>query len=800
MLAVIVLAGGLSISLFTITFIYTMAYKPLELPNGQRIVEVCGERPSGACLPLKAFEFATIRSEVQSLEKLGVYSMRYRSYVQTEDKFIETAIAQTEPSMFQFSESGPILGRIFQETDSIPQAEPVAVLSYDFWKLAFEKDPAILGLHINLNGTPTRVIGVMPQGFTFPRWSDIWIPAGQELTNPANNEPVFVSVFGYRKQGVSNKEANQEINNLLFRMRQQYPFDALSTKAMTMGSFERDASAVDSGYVTSLPRKDFRTITDQMIFIILITLSGILFLLACINVGTLLLARTNERMKDISICVALGAPRKRLLVQTMSESIVITILGASLAVLLSAVWLEALNFFNSTVLGDESLEFWMHWKIENLTLLLAVVFALLTVMITSALPSWRIVNGDFNAVMRDGTRGARGIKSSRFSKSLVVTAVALISILLYTFTVFGSVMWSLGGTYRVVQPDGIYSVEISTNNQFANAAERLRFAQSLQSQILDHPDSEAVLMAGVAGNQALALNDDVYFSEQEKPRSPVQVVAGDLGIIGVSLLEGRLLDTRDNSDSAPVAIVSVSLAERLWPGQSPVGENMEISFPGEDDISSLFTIVGMVSDSPIDGSDLFKQEFEMVYLPLGQIDSTNITAIMQSRANEQQAVKLLGDIVLALNSGVDFSILSWVENRQMTSSVINSVVAVFAALGIFAFLVSIAGIFGLTKNSILLRTQEIGTRRALGASDSTISRNFTLQGAKQTLTGMMIAFLICAPFAYLIASLAGNSYIVPGTIVSMFALLLLFLCTLAAIYQPIRKLLKQEPSDLLRHV
>ena len=290
-----------------------------------------------------------------------------------------------------------------------------------------------------------------------------------------------------------------------------------------------------------------------------------------------------------------------------------------------------------------------------------------------------------------------------------------------------------------------------------------------------------------------------YLSEQDKPTSLVQIISGDIGFLGASLLEGRLLGDRDSVNSVPAAMVSRSLATRLWPGESPIGRNLRIGIPDQRGQTQSFTVMGMVSDSPIDGDNMFKQEYDMVYLPLGQMDSNYISAIIRSPIAEQAAIKILGDTLLKLNSGLEFNIVSWVRSRQETSVVLLTAVSVFFAIGMFAFLVSIAGVFGLTKNSIALRTQEIGTRRALGATDSMVSRSFTLQGAKQALLGIAIASLICTPVSFLIASAAGPEYILPGLSSVLFALLLLLLCVLLAIYLPIKALLRKEPSDLLRH-
>ena len=794
-LSTMVLAGGLGISLFTLSFIYTMGFKDVNLPNGDRIVVICGEGELGSCFPLKAFEFSAIRDEISTLENVGVYNTRGLVYVRANDSFNQALVMRTEWNMFQLAGTSPILGRTLLESDQGPQSEPVAVISHDFWEQAFDSDPTLIDSYIDLDEVPTRVVGVMPDGFSFPAWTDIWVPIGPEILNPANNDMVLVTPYALRKEGVSTSAANEEISSLLYRMRQQYPF----TDTGNYTADQRLINQADTGFISSLPQKNMHTLANKLAFSILGLLSLILFLLACINVGTLLLARTNERLKDVSIRVALGAPRKRLMIQTMGESIVISIVGTLLAILFAGVCLEALNVFLATSVGDEGIEFWMQFRVDRFMLLLALFFAILTILITSALPSWKLINGNFNSVMRDGTRGALGLKTGRFSRSLVVVAVALISILLYAFITLGTVMWSLGSTYQFVEPEGIYSAEIRTNNQFANPSERLQYFQTLESRLRSHPDTRAVLLTGMAGTQRLEVDNVTYLNEQDKPVAPVQIISGNVRFVGANLLEGRLLDDRDNPDSLPAAMVSRSLATKLWPSRSAIGNSLRIATTDGAGQYRTFTVVGMVSDSPIDGDDMYKQEYDMVYLPLGQMDSTHVTAIIQSNGSAREATGLLADTVIGLNSGVDFAIRNWLQDRQSVSFMVLMAIATFSAVGLFAFLVSIAGVFGLTRNSIQLRTQEIGTRRALGATDGLIGRKFITQGARQTLLGILIACLICAPVTILIIMMAGAGRILPGLLATSIAMLFFLVTVLWAIYSPIKSLLKKEPGELLRH-
>ncbi len=797
MLSTLVLAGGLSLCLYIFTFIYTIGFKPIELPSGERIVEICGESRFGSCVPLKAFEFASIRDDITTLENIGIYQ-DFSVYMKTEDLYLETTGVRTEWNMLQLAEHGALHGRTLLEADQLPDAEPVAVLSFNFWQLAFDGDPNVIGSYVELDGVLTeltQIVGIMPEGFTFPRWTDLWVPAGPDLIDPAVNDMTPMRPFALLKPDVPVSAATNEISNLLGRMRQQFPIESRAQDSIN----QRLLNSVDSGFVTTLPQRNMHDLGNQLAFGILGMLALMLFLLACINIGTLLLARTNERMKDVSIRVALGAPRMRLLVQCMGESIVIAIVGTVLAVLLSGLLLEGMNVFLNATLGDEGLEFWWDFRIQEFTLLVALLFATLTVLATSAWPAWKLINGDFNSVMRDGTRGAVGLHTSRFSKVLVVVAIALISIVLYSFIATMTVLWSIASTARLVDPEGIYSVEISTMSQFNSGEERLQFYQSIQERLRNNPDVTEVFMLGLTGYRSFELAGVDYLSQQDKPVAPVQVYSGDIDFIGANLLEGRLLNEGDNENSVRVALVSRSMAQQLWPDQSSIGQSLNIAVDEFGESFEPFTVVGMVSDSPVDSNDIFRQEHEMIYLPLGQMDSGQITAIVSSTSPPQAVTGLLGETVLSLNSGVSINIVSWVEDRQLISFVTLSAVLTFTAIGVFAFLISLAGIFGLTKNSILLRLQEIGTQRALGATDSRIGQSFINQGARQVIIGVLIAVVVCAPFSYFVYSLAGPDYVMPGVVTSAIAFVFFFACILLAIYYPVRSALQSEPAELLRY-
>ena len=706
------------------------------------------------------------------------------------------AVTATEWNMFQLSGTTALMGRTLQASDQLHGAEAVSVLAYDFWQSAFDGDSTIIGQNIDIGGRPVRIVGVMPERYSFPRWTDMWIPVENHLLAPVINEMELISAYGRLRDDVSYDGASEEMASLMFRMRQQNPPDSTSNYTAIL----QQVNEVDSGFVRSLPGADLGNLGNQLAFGMLNAMSVMVFLLACINTGTLLLARTNERMKDLSVRVALGAPRKRLLLQVMGESIFIAVIGAALAVLVAGVWLESANLFLATVLDGGDIQFWIHFKIEPLTLLAAVFFAFLTILTTTTLPAWKLINGDFNSVIRDGTRGAAGLHAGRFSKSLVTLAIALITIVLYIGSVGVYSFVQLGRSYDLIDETGKYSIEISTMDQFRNDEERLQFFQSVQEVLRTHPDVQDVTMLGVVGNQVpIGLEGAIYARDVDRPVSAVQVLSGDLTAVGSTLMEGRYLSDNDVQSNSRIVLVSQSLANTLWPGQSPVGQSIRIDSPNGGGSASLFQVVGMVSDTSVDGTEMFTQDTDMIYIPMGQFNSSQITAIITTEVGPASAVQILRNAVLNLNSDVEIEIVDWVREQQNIAYIIKSVIVVSSISGLFALVVSIAGIFGLTKNSVLLRTQEIGTRRALGATDAMIRKSFSAQGARQLFRGFLWAVIVTTPFTVAIFFAAGGPFLISGLSVTLTAMTVLFLCTNLAIRLPIQSMLRSEPSTLLRH-
>jgi predicted permease len=705
-----------------------------------------------------------------------------------------------------------MLGRTLLSGDHAGGAEAVALLGHDLWKERFEASENIIGTVINVDGQPTRVVGVMPAGYEMPHSSQLWLPVPAQLLDPLENDfsAGIVEAYGFLKDSASETEADNEINNLMQRIRSQYPPDPMREYG---SSFEKEISETNVGHIAQFPISQFGGLGAMFIIGVINTLTLLVFLLACINVGTLLLARTNERLRDTSIRVALGAPRFRLLVQMIGESVVITVFGTTLAILLAGAGLGVVELAFTTLNAD-LLAFWMTFDLDGSTLIGAMFYVLLTILLTSAIPCWRIINGDFNSVMRDGTRGAVGLKPGRFSRGLVVVSLVIVTFLVYLVTLVGSAVIPLVGNLSEV-PDNMLGARFSLDEQRYSHEQRLQFIDTLFGQMSNEPSIRYALInanlgsgfvekEGVVTAAQDRIQTSVAASGPSTPPDEAGTFVADVDeTVAIQLLEGRSINQFDTAVGEKVVVISQSLATRLWEGESALDKRLKIlDSPGVTD--EWRRVVGVTNDNGT-ASFITEVALESATLPLAQVNtgaiSFNAQAFATSKDNMDSAMNAIRDTINQLDSGLDVQLLNYDAMLSSVTRAFGLGVSLALTLGSFSFIVAISGIFGLTQNSVMMATQEIGTRRALGATDTMISKMFLKRGSKQVLDGFLLSMLLTAPLTFLfflIASDLGMDTLF-SIVISILVLGALYAVVLTAIYHPIRKILQMEPSEALRY-
>lgn len=783
-LTVIVLAGGLGLSVFTFAFLHTAMLKPLPLPEGERVVRLLTIASDGSTRDLDAADLAAVRPHLTTLTDLGAYTGR-EFVVGTGQGTRSLNAEATEWNIFEVTRTRPALGRGFNPEDQAPGAEPVVVLSDWAWRVLFGSDRSLVDSHVRLNGVPTRVIGVMPAGYGFPVAAEAWVPIRPAILTATVPDQEFIGAYARLRPGVSPSQATAELTGLLKRARQAYP------------PADPPLEPPRGMTVTSYPMAQIGEEAPLVLFV-LNTLATLILLLACINVTNLLLARANERAKETAVRLALGAPRGRLIMQSMWESVILCAAGGALATG-TAVWgLGAINAWTHGHL-EGNLAFWWVWGFDRTVLLAAGGFVTLAIVVLGGVVSRRAVTTEINAVLQDSGARAGGRSEGRVSRALVITQVATVSLLMF----FGAMTAIVA--YRVATVDVGYDTRnlLSTGvdlpeDRYPGAESRGRLYQMLYDHLSVRSELDGVMLEArladiteesgafeLPGRTPAGLTDRTF----------VRALLGPLTPLGIDLREGRFFDTRDDEAGLKTVIVSQALAAHAWPGRSPLGAQLRLSGIGET--SEWRTVVGVVDDVLL-GNPLSRDRSPIaVYIPLRQTTARAAGVIFRYRGDESPGraafLETLGAIDPLIAPG---NIASFEEVIAKTTLIAKSVATLFGACFGFALILAVSGTYGLMARSIGRRTREIGVRRALGATDGIILRMLVGQGGRQLGVGavgalpltMLVGWGFSRFFPISIFVSVGTALLVSAVIT---------LIVLAATWLPTRRAMAIEPRDAL---
>jgi len=780
-----VLVGGLSISLFTFSFLYSTMHKDLDLPNGDSILSVNAEF-NGEFQLWTSYEFFMIKDKQTVLSEFGIYDKQdFR--LSFEDSGKNVYGSYVDAGFFNFSGTKAVVGRTLQASDMEAGASPVAVISSHVWSNDYSSNKNVIGMTIIVNDIVTEIVGVMPQGYRFPGSSHIWLPIDPSFIQKTANNPIHVYLYGRIKPGVSKDEAeqvlSQEINTIYQQNATEFDLET-GNKSVRFWSFPFAQMAGDG----------------TMIFTFLNVIAGMILLLACINVGNLLLARAIERQKETAIRAALGASHNRLVSQLMWEGIIITVLGGVLSVLLVGAALHYTDIILHSW-NDQALVFWWNWGMDKETLLMAIAFTLVTIFLSSFLPAWRSANQDINTTLRDGTRGAQGKKAGRLSRFLVTTQVFLVAILMLIGSMSGYVSNKLVNLETGDDYTNVMRARLSLpENKYAETQQQVAFYQSLIADIKSHPRVVDVMLNNWLGDFTLTLEGVDYTDEKSKPTVDTLSLIGETDTVGVALLDGRFLNHQDKEGNRKVALISQSMASRYWPGESVVGKSFQLKI--NDKNEKLF-IVGVVTNrmnpktmlGKLDSADevytsglQFMTSFQsLYYLIEGElINSEEI--FYQALYKTDRTIDLF------------YAVQPAEKNRGMMRDIMQLTSNITFGTGFFALMLALVGIYGLTANSVGQRTHEVGIRRAVGATDKSIINMFLKQGAKQLIKGLGLALILFVLIAFGVNKMSEGIF--PTYLYVVLALTVvigLSTIVMLAIYAPTRRAVKMEPSSALRY-
>lgn len=781
---VLVLAGGLAISIYTWSVLNTMVYKALPMPDGGSVVRVIGTR-DGRTRPINAFALAKLRQGADRLQDLGAYANEsVRLGKRGASRSVNATVAYW--NVFGFSRAKPLLGRGFVRADADVGAEPVVVLGYRVWQAVFAGNPDIIGSMVDIDNKPTRVIGVMPRGYGFPIASALWLPLSTRELNPVHWSDQSYSAWARLRDGVSMQAANTQLQTLLKGVQQQYPRST-------------DDDALDGVSVATfqMTQTDFQ---GTNIFMVLNLVALFILLLASVNVGNMLLARMNERRREVAMRVALGAPPGWLVAQMTLESVLICIGGGVLALALAAWALKATNGVMAVTLGASHLPWWWQWGLDGPTVMAAAVFVAVTVVLVAVLPALRALRVQPASLLRDDTRTGTGRRGGRLSHVLVTVEIVLISVIMVVGSALTLLAWRAAHVDTGMDTTNLVRMPLDLNAKaYATPDKQLQFYHRLLAALDAQPAVVKATITSGLGKLGLAIDGVAYARPEDHPQAWGLMLSTGPDAGGIRLLSGRRFDSRDRAAGAATALVSQTLARTLWPHASATGRSIRLIRNGT--AGERRTVVGVVADVRR-GDDLLttdRSTYASVYVPLAQSIVPAARVLVRHRGDLGAARHALWTALAQVDPGMPPGrVTSYAEVQRKLTLMATTMTDLFVNCGLFAILLALTGIYALSSHAVVKRTREIGLRRALGATDGAIRRQFLRQGGRQLRAGLAISIFLAAGVLYLLGRFAGVG-LVPLVAIGVAVAAMVSALVLVAIFITTQRALRQQPAIALHH-
>jgi predicted permease len=675
-------------------------------------------------------------------------------------------------------------GRLITAADERDHAaDSLAVVSFRLWQRRFAGDPAVIGTTIKLNGQDFTLIGVAADAFTGIRIGtprDVWVPiVTLRRTDPetamrlGQRRASWVEMFGRLKPGATLGQARAEFSAMAARLERDYPETNRQAGASVEPGVGRDFEV----------EKQLRSFASLPVAAVAIVL-----LIACANVGGLLLARAATRQKEIATRLALGAGRVRIIRQLLTESLTLAVAGGIGGLLVGSWmtgWLRSLLPEKYLFLSFD-LNFGVDWRVFGFTLGCATVTGLLFGLV----PALQASRPDVVPTLKGTHVSGRRSAGTRLRGALVVTQVALSMILLVAAGLCVKTLQNAATIDTGYQVNHVLTARIDLARQSYTQARGRAFQQELVDRLEAVPGIEA---AGYA--VTLPLNDGRWENPIRRDGDPTRIQTFQnivspryFEAMSIPLQAGRYFSTQDDERSPQVAILNQKLAQLMWPNTNPVGQRL--TFKGQ-----TLEVIGIVRD--IKGRNLFESPGPMFYQPLLQSYQAHPVLHVRTRVPPAQLIATLRNEVRALDSELPvYDVKTLDEHLTATLTPQRLLAHLITGFGVLALLLAGIGLYGLLAHTVTERTPEIGLRMALGAHKRDVVRMFVTRGMKLALAGVCIGLVAAGGLTQLMKSvLFGVSPLDPLTLTIVPVLLIL--AALIACYIPAQRAARADPKTAL---
>jgi len=779
LIAVLTLAVGIGSTTATFGVLRALVLSPFHYPNADQLVHVW----SGDSWSLSPADFLDLHEQSTSFSSFGVYQPQSVN-VGAENAQSVTAVAGTADVLRAFGVQ-PILGRLFEPADDRPGAPPVVILAESLWQQLFGGDRSVIGRTVRLNGVDTTVVGVMPRTFEFASpWlrtvdCQLWTPLPFHDEDRTRRDSHYLLGVARLRDGVSVATADGEIKTIGRRLAELYP-NSNTRKAFLVRPLRHEMTSDLGARVWTL----FAAV-------------GLVLLVACGNVASMLLARSSRRQGEFGVRIALGASPANLVRLALTESLVLASVGAVLGIGLAYGGVEILRAISPVTEARKAAI-----AVDLAALGFALGATLLTALLAGVPPALAALRTSVAGILRADARGAVGSPTRhRLLRALIVAQVALAFLLVNGAVLFSRGYLRLLDENRLLATDSVVSAQVALRGpRYDKNEDRVRLWYALEERLKALPGAlHAALTSKLplegGSNTSALVNDETYDPTQRRLQVERSSVTEDyFNAMGLRLLKGRGLKPEDREGDIRGVVVNQKLVDAAWPDKDPVGEILRGNNPGKPWYTAR--VVGVVDDVKQWGAEAEVQP-EMYTTPEGHWNN-HVHLVLRTTLPPSQLAPMMRRELAALDTD-----LALRDVRTMRRVVDDATQGQRAVAGLVNFFMATAlglvavGLYGTLSYHVQQRTREIGVRVAIGASKASIVQLVFVQGSRWVATGLLLGL---AGSLALSSALKSLVYGMEGvtTLPLALAVVVVGVAATAACWLPAWRAARLDPLDALR--
>jgi putative ABC transport system permease protein len=783
--AIVTLALGIggNTAIFTVTNALLLRSLPYKDPS--RLVMLNNEHrgggDEGASLTLNRYEL--IRDRNHSFSGIAVWAIDSFNLTGRGEPE-QVPVARVSPNFFDLLGVAPQLGRSFSEQEGQVAGPPVVMISDALWRTHFGGDRGIVGQTVTLDSQSYTIIGVLPAGIQFPfvGTADVWSPRHFELTfmtpQHIRGGVGYLTAVARLAPGVSIKSASSEMDVLSAQYTQEFP------------------KAPDAGPDVSVLVGNLQQLTVanvHSLFLILSIAVGLVLMIACANVASLLLSRALARSREIAIRSALGARRSAIIRQLLIESMLLALISGGLGLGLGIWGTRALGGFGQANLPG-GFEFSVDWHVLTFTLLVS----LLTGLIFGSFPALKLARTNINSELRDEGRGTTGGHRRMQAKNLlVIFQIAVCMLLLIGASLMIQTFAHLQHVDLGFDPANVLSMNISLPTvKYAKAEQQTAFFDELLRKVDAVP---GVRSASISAALPLTPRRITPILPEGQPEVPIAqrpfIIIEAIGAqwfqtMRVPMKLGRAFTDADNGQAPRVVIVNEALARRFWPNENAIGKHIIVGR------QTAAEVVGIAGD--IKNSGLAVDAQPQLYLPFPQLAWGNMNLLVRTAIDPHQMISTLRQQVYSIDPDQPITQVQTMNELLATfRAQPRFTVFLLSSLSSMALVLAVVGIYGVIAYTVAQRRHELGIRMALGAERNDVLRIIVMRGLFLSVLGVVIGLIAAVASTQVLASLLYHVKVrdLPTFTLASFLFLLV---GVAASYVPARRAMSVDPKEALR--